>query len=35
MEECKAYVKVDTTSPQHDPEAEYEMIDGDPYENVT
>ena len=30
MEECKAYVKVDTTSPQHDTEAEYELIDSDP-----
>ena len=35
MEECKAYGKVVTTSPQHDTEAEYELIDSDPYENVT
>ena len=35
MEECKAYGKVDTTSPQHEPEAQYELIDSDPYEHVT
>ena len=34
MEDCKAYGKVVIPSPQHDPEAEYEMVDNDPYENV-
>ena len=33
-EDCKAYGKVVIPSPQHDPEAEYEMVDNDPYENV-
>lgn len=34
MEDCKAYGKVVIPSPQHDPKAEYEMVDNDPYENV-
>ena len=29
MENCKAYGKVVILSPQHDPEAEYEMVDND------